>query len=116
MPVRIVLGVGLVVLLLSIFSTAAQTEAAPSTARPPAPVSFSSGKVCSAAVGGMFRDTVNVPDTYKIADCEALAKKLALSVARRSYRFTYNVGCLTANGYTWSESPGQSPEPNPCKW
>jgi hypothetical protein len=116
MSVRIVFGVGLAVLLVSISSTTAQTEAGPRAATPPAPLSFSAGKVCSAAVGGVFRDTVNVPDTYKIADCEALAKKLALSVARRSYRFTYGVGCLTANGYTWSETPGQPPDPNPCNW
>ena len=117
MPVRIVFRIGLVALLLCMFSTAAQTGTAGSNATtPPAPLSFSAGKVCSAAVGGLFRDTVNVPDTYKIADCEALAKKLALSVAWRSYRFTYSVGCLTANGYTWTESAGKPPEPNPCNW
>jgi hypothetical protein len=116
MPVRIAVGVGLVVLLVSLLSMTAQTGARPNVATAPAPLSFSAGKVCSAAVGGVFRDTVNVPDTYKISDCETLARKLALSVARRSYRFTYNVGCLTANGYTWSETPGQLPEPNPCQW
>jgi hypothetical protein len=110
MPVRIVFGIGLVLVLISICSTVAQTASSSP------PLSFSSGKVCSAAVGGVFRDTVNVPDTYKIADCETLARKLALSVARRSRNFTYSVGCLTATGYVWSETPGQPPEPNPCNW
>lgn len=116
MPVRIVFGFGLVLVLISICSTVAQTGAGSNAASSSPLLSFSSGKVCSAAVGGVFRDTVNVPDTYKIADCETLARKLALSVARRSRNFTYSVGCLTATGYAWSETPGQPPEPNPCNW
>jgi hypothetical protein len=30
---------------------------------------------------------------------------------------TMNVaGIISANGYSWSENPGQKPNPNPCKW
>jgi hypothetical protein len=79
-------------------------------------LSFGAGKVCSGAIGGTFRDTVNVPDTYKMSDCEALARKMVLTVARHSRNFTYSVGCLTANGYSWSENPEQKPNPNSCNW
>ncbi len=113
---RIVFALALAASLISLLSTTARTAGGAESVAPPATLSFATGKVCSGAVGGTFRDTVNVPDGYKISDCEELAKKLALTVARHSKPFTYNVGCLTPNGYTWSDTPGRPPESNPCKW
>ena len=108
--------------LLVSFLTMASSTAIPSS-MPPSQrsnltqeLSFRAGKVCSGAIGGSFRDTVNVPDSYKISDCEALARKMVLTVARHSRNFTYSVGCLTANGYSWSDNPGVAPSPNPCNW
>lgn len=116
---RTVVAVTLLVLFLIFTSStaipssvAANSQAVSSTHE----ISFSAGKVCSGAIGGTFRDTVNVPDTYKVSDCEALVKKMVLTVARHSRNFTYSVGCLTANGYSWSDDPGQAPTPNSCKW
>jgi hypothetical protein len=113
---RIVFVFVLAALPASLSSLTARTAARPDAAETRASLTFSAGKVCSGAIGGTFRDTVNVPDSYKISDCEALAKKLALTVARHSKNFTYAVGCLTADGYSWSETPGQPPNPNPCSW
>ena len=114
---KIVLGLTLAAMCLIFASLAAPSDVAPKEpAESPSALSFSAGKVCSGAIGGTFRDTVNVPDTYKISDCEALAKKMVLSVARHSRNFTYTAGCLTANGYSWSEDPGKAPSPNPCNW
>jgi len=90
--------------------------AAPQVAASVPMLSFSKGKVCSGAVGGRFRDSVNVPDNYRVRDCERLAKKLVLTVARTSKGFTYNLGCLTDHGYTWGENDGRAPSSNPCGW
>jgi hypothetical protein len=116
---RTVLALTLVVLFLTIASSTAIPSSDPinqQAANSTQEISFRAGKVCSGAIGGTFRDTVNVPDTYKMSDCEALAKKMVLTVARHSKNFTYSVGCLTANGYSWSDEPGQAPSPNSCNW
>jgi hypothetical protein len=95
-----------------IFTRAVTADQGP----PLQPLSFAEGKVCSGAVGGRFRDSVNVPDSYRISDCEVLAKKLVLSVARNSRGYVYELGCLTAKGYEWGDKPGDPPASNSCHW
>lgn len=107
----------MVMISVAVLSQTTTGEGAASQASASVPMlTFSKGKVCSGAVGGRFRDSVNVPDDYRVRDCERLAKKLVLTVARTSKGFTYNLGCLTDHGYTWGENDGHPPSSNPCGW
>jgi hypothetical protein len=66
-----------------------------------------SQKLCSVVVGGDWRDSIVVDDTWRAPACASWAQSVGAP--------TWQLGCLHDNAFSWGTANGGQPNPN-CNW